>query len=136
MDAILHLPNDAQFLSPMAGQTIAPVYSGEAMILLIDLRYVSIAPVEPSPNPPPPPPVETELYKVVSSGRLNVRVDHSTTSEIKDRLDPGEEFAVEMGAVFDADITWRKIYLIGYWVAIERGGAVYAAKVDTSTRGG
>lgn len=140
MDAIAHLPVNTEFKPPLEGHYLAPVYAGEVMIMLIDLRYVSftLPPVEPPPPPPDPTPVETELYVVVNESRLNVREDHALGKKIIRRLSPGEEFVLIIGEFFDDtdnDILWRKL-LDGGWVAVSRGDDVYAKAVDTSVRGG
>lgn len=142
MQVKFYLPPNSVFLPDLAGQSnqLIAVYVGEARAMLIDRSLVQweIEPEVP-PQPTPPAPAETELYKVVSASRLNVRVTHSITAEIKARLQPGEEFPLETGAVFedeDNDITWRKTYPNGWWVAIRRGGDIYAEKADTSGRAG
>lgn len=140
MKIMIEVPDDTTFMT-MGKYTIWS--SGPIGIMVIDealLDVMIVTPAPPSgPDPTPtPPPVETELYKVVSTGRLNVRADHSTTAAIKDRLDPGEEFALIIGQSFNDTtnaIQWRKL-VNGWWVAVSRGGVVYAEKVDTSMRGG
>lgn len=138
MKVIFYLPPGTRFEPSLEGYHLVEAISGEIRSLLIDKNFATWEIVPEVPVPPTPPPVQTELYKVVSTGRLNVRVDHSTTAEIKDRLDPGEEFALIIGQSFDDTtnaILWRKL-VSGWWVAVSRGGDVYAEKVDTSTRGG
>ncbi len=138
MKVIFYLPPDTRFEPSLEGYHLVEAISGEIRSLLIDKNFVTWEIVPDVPTPPTPPPVETELYKVVSSGRLNVRVDHAITAEIKDRLDPGEEFALVVGQSFDDTangIVWRKL-VSGWWVAVKKGNDVYARVVDTSTRGG
>lgn len=113
---------------------------------MIDSRLVKweIEPEVPVPPPTPTPtPSETELYKVVTQSRLNVRVEHSRSAEIRKRLQPGEEFALEKGAEFvekneekNEELIWRKTYPDGYWVVTKFNGVVYAEEVDTSGRAG
>lgn len=147
MNSVFGIPDDATLRQAMEGHWLVPVYSGEALIMLLDKRYVitdlptepNAPPVEPPPTPPPTPtPTETELYVVVTTDRLNVRKDHSRTAGIVRRLNPGEEFALVVGGKFDDEdneILWRET-IDHYWVAVSRGGVVYAEKVDTSVRGG
>lgn len=139
MKVIFYLPPDSYFMPSLEAHYLISAYAGEARIMLIDSRPARWE-IEPEvPAPPAPPLAETETYKVISSQRLNVRADHSVTAPIKARLNPGEEFILEVGAAFedtDNDILWRKMYSTGYWVAVSREGVVYAEKVDTSSRAG
>lgn len=142
MKVVFDFPHGTVFAPLMDQYYLFSAYAGEARVALIDSRLCTwvVVPDEPEPTPAPTPtPPETELYKVVTTFRLNVRVDHTLTAEIKARLQPGEEFPLEVGATFedeDNDILWRKVYPNGWWVAVSREGVVYAEKVDTSSRAG
>lgn len=149
MNSVFGIPDDAIIRQAMEGHWLVPVYSGEALIMLLDKRYVvtdlpvepDAPPVEPPPTPPPTPtptPPQTELYEVVSEERLNVRKEPKLGADIVRRLNPGDEFVLIVGAKFDDtvnDILWRNL-LDGGWVAVSRDGVVYAKAVDTSVRGG
>lgn len=140
MKVIFYFPPGTIFAPSLENYRLWTAYAGDARAMLFDKSLVNfeIVPEEPTPPPTPTPP-ETELYKVVIQQRLNVRVDHSTSAEIRRRLNPGEEFPLEVGAAFDDTanrILWRKTVPDGYWVAVEVKGQVYAEKVDTSGRAG
>lgn len=118
-------------------------YAGEMAIAVFDSRAVKyVVEPEPQPNPTPTPtptPPETEIYEVVSTGRLRLRADHSTSAEIVGWLQPGQDIALEKNTAFeDAEnkILWRKTYPDGFWVAVKLGDNIYAVPIDTSSRAG
>lgn len=127
MKVTFYFPPDTVFAPSIDNYYLFTAYAGDARLMLIDSRLCTwvIEPEVPDVPTPTPTPAETELYKVVIQSRLNVRVDHTLTAEIKARLQPGEEFPLEVGAVFEDEpnrITWRKTYPNGWWVAVRRGG--------------
>lgn len=138
MKGTIYLPPNTTF-HPVGTFVIA--ISTTPGIMVFDTRYVQLE-MEPEvpPKPTPTPTPETERYKVVATTRLNVRTKHEIDpGNIVKRLNPGDEFPLEVRAEFDDQdkgILWRKTYPSGYWVAVKQGDNVYAVPVDMSSRAG